>query len=60
MREVEDSPSALGISLLVHAQNDLAVETAQQLLELLAHDLGLGPLLLLAETDTENLVAFFA
>ena len=60
MREVEDSPSALGISLLVHAQNDLAVEAAQQLLELLAHDLGLGPLLLLTETDTEHLIAFFA
>ncbi len=49
MREVEDATSALGVALLVHAQDHLAVEAAQQFFELLADYLHVGGVLLLAE-----------
>ena len=58
MREVEDAATALRIALLMHAQDHLAVQPAQQFLELLAHHLRIAAVLLLAETRAEHLVAF--
>ncbi len=60
VREVEDATTALGVALLVHAQDHLAVETAQQFLELLAHHGHVAGVLLLAEAGAEHLLALLA
>ncbi len=60
VREVEDAATALGVALLVHTQDHLAVEAAQQFFELLAYDAHIAGVLLLAEAGAEHLLAFFA
>ena len=60
MREIKDATPALGIALLVHAQDDLAVEPAQQLLEFGSNHVDVGAILFLAEARAEHLVAFLA
>ena len=59
MREVEDAATALGITLLVHAHDHLAVEAMQQRFELAAQHGHISAALFLAETGTEHLVALF-
>ncbi|MNO10136.1 hypothetical protein D3C81_2337980 [compost metagenome] len=44
----------------MHSRNDLAVEALQQLLELCTHHGGIRAVLVLAEADSEDLVAFLA
>ena len=58
MRKIENAATALGVALLVHAQDHLAVEAAQQLFELLADYLHVGGVLLFAEACAEYLIAF--
>ena len=60
MGEVQDAPAALGVTLLVQTGDDLAVEPAQQFLELLAHHLDAGAVLAFAEGSAEHLVGFVA
>ncbi len=60
MGKVEDAAAALGVTFLVHAHDHLAVQPAQEFLELLAHHLRIAAILLLTEACTEHLIAFLA
>ncbi len=60
MRKIEDAPAAADVPLLMQAHDHLAVETLQQVLELLAHDLQVGAILVLAEAHAQYLIILVA
>src|SRR5690606_5117779 len=60
MRKIEDASAAADVPLLMQAHDHLAVETLQQVLELLAHDLQVGAILVLADAHAQYLIILVA
>ena len=60
MREIENAPASQTVALLVHARDDLAVESPQQRFELCAQQGHIGTALPFAKAGTKHLVALFA
>ena len=59
-REVENAPTALVVTLLMHAHDHLAVEPLHQCFKFATHDLNIGAVLVLAKTHPQHLITFFA